>query len=222
MSDDKTKYEYYRAQHMALWRWLAENPGKEKDEWPGWSYNDGQLSDVTNDCFACEYTNYPANNEYRAYNCERCPIQWTFQDGTVTKDCQCSDDYSYKSTEYVCWYTSGLNEAEDAPQRVKYAQKIAGMWPEWDDRHHKDIVRERLSEVIDQQQELIEAYRWRDECNQAYCEFHGWHRWGISNTSYVCGTETYYKRAAARQAIFSNYVNACEEISRLEGQNEQR
>jgi hypothetical protein len=41
-----------------LWQWLARNPGKSKEEWPGWEKRD--LKDVNgdvitkNECFACE------------------------------------------------------------------------------------------------------------------------------------------------------------------------
>lgn len=30
------KYAEYQKAHMKMWAWLADNPAKSKDDWPGW------------------------------------------------------------------------------------------------------------------------------------------------------------------------------------------
>ena len=50
--------------HRELWGWLAENPMKDKLDWPGWERYDAAL----NDCFLCEYTSDKFSK------CEHCPV----------------------------------------------------------------------------------------------------------------------------------------------------
>ena len=38
--------------HRRLWKWLAENPAKNKEDWPQWA----TLFGVANSCFLCELT----------------------------------------------------------------------------------------------------------------------------------------------------------------------
>ena len=56
--------EFNHTKHVELWNWLAENPGRFKDEWPGFDCED----DIPERCcYACEAT----------YNgCIACPIDW--------------------------------------------------------------------------------------------------------------------------------------------------
>ncbi len=37
-----------------LWEWLGKNPGKEKFEWPHWTYNGGKVSEMECACPCCE------------------------------------------------------------------------------------------------------------------------------------------------------------------------
>lgn len=30
------KLQDYKASHVSMWTWLAEHPGKDKEDWPGW------------------------------------------------------------------------------------------------------------------------------------------------------------------------------------------
>jgi len=46
---------FYHSLHIRLWTWLAENPGKEKIDWPEWIANGGAVDDVDGECFACKY-----------------------------------------------------------------------------------------------------------------------------------------------------------------------
>lgn len=64
-------YEDYQAAHVALWDWLANNPGKDKYDWPGWeegsSIHAGAFAgqSILNHCFLCEW--------YRRHGgCEAC------------------------------------------------------------------------------------------------------------------------------------------------------
>jgi len=52
--------------HKELWQWLADNPDKEKNEWPRWSSNGGDIGYVTARCFACNYNS----------DCVDCPLVW--------------------------------------------------------------------------------------------------------------------------------------------------
>lgn len=50
----------YKAAHRALWDWLANNPGKDKDEWPGWegrTPSGGQYNGqkIPSYCFMCAW-----------------------------------------------------------------------------------------------------------------------------------------------------------------------
>ena len=38
-----------------LWSWLANNPDKEKWQWPDWTLNDGKIPYCESDCPLCEY-----------------------------------------------------------------------------------------------------------------------------------------------------------------------
>lgn len=58
--------------HKELWDWLAKNPDKFKEGWPGWKYNSGRYEEVACSCFACEYA-----CEYDDMNdCDGCPLIW--------------------------------------------------------------------------------------------------------------------------------------------------
>ncbi|MBP2663523.1 MAG: hypothetical protein H6Q71_1471 [Firmicutes bacterium] len=51
-------------QHKALWNWLADNPDKRKQQWPGWQCY------AMGDCFACEYDYLLGDS------CINCPLVW--------------------------------------------------------------------------------------------------------------------------------------------------
>ena len=56
---------FFHTAHKALWNWLSKNPEMDKEYWPGWLDNGGNVKPALYDCFACEY----------AY-CYMCPILW--------------------------------------------------------------------------------------------------------------------------------------------------
>ncbi len=54
--------------HKELWNYLAENPTKQKEDWPEWKVNGGKYSRVDGNCFACEFTIDDT--------CYDCPLIW--------------------------------------------------------------------------------------------------------------------------------------------------
>lgn len=56
--------EVYQELHWLLWDWLAENPKKDKEDWPGWDNS----VDADCGCFVCEYVNRRLDS-----NCKSCP-----------------------------------------------------------------------------------------------------------------------------------------------------
>ena len=50
MNDKRTKHEL----HIALWDWLAKNPGNHKSKWPEWEFNGGSVAKVPHLCFCCK------------------------------------------------------------------------------------------------------------------------------------------------------------------------
>ena len=87
-----------------LWAWLAENPSRNKDEWPGWC----DCGEMSNDCPCCEYTLAADNGP-----CRKCPMRslWTF-DGDV----YCL----HKDSPFLAWFWARTNE-----ERAQVAQTIA-------------------------------------------------------------------------------------------------
>lgn len=53
--------------HRELWNWLADNPEKNKWNWPGWE----TYGNPENGCFACEYI----KNVPYVTKCN-CPLIW--------------------------------------------------------------------------------------------------------------------------------------------------
>ena len=59
--------------HRELWGWLAENPMKDKLDWPGWERYDAPL----NGCFLCEYALKSKKNDSNRLNiCDYCPVEF--------------------------------------------------------------------------------------------------------------------------------------------------
>ena len=64
--------------HRELWQWLADNPGMQKDDWPRWEINGGNVIFAYNDCFACNYASTENSLVlYRDIDCDSCPLGWT-------------------------------------------------------------------------------------------------------------------------------------------------
>jgi len=64
--------------HRELWGWLAENPMKEKTDWPGW----GEYEDIYGSCFLCEYAFESQKNDSNGLSkCEHCPVEFKETNG---------------------------------------------------------------------------------------------------------------------------------------------
>ena len=59
--------------HRELWQWLADNPGMEKEDWPGWD----REGEAMNDCFACEAAGL-YNKDPLLSDCRKCPVDWGY------------------------------------------------------------------------------------------------------------------------------------------------
>jgi len=54
-----------------LWRWLARHPKAEKEGWPRWKWNGGDLPDFNCNCPCCEYVE---RLYFPGTNCKECPL----------------------------------------------------------------------------------------------------------------------------------------------------
>lgn len=61
-----------KALHQELWNWLADNPDKQKHNWPRWERNGGDVERVWGFCFACEIGTKHGKDKA----CTNCPISW--------------------------------------------------------------------------------------------------------------------------------------------------
>ena len=88
--------------HRQMWRWLAENPGKYKWGWPGWSENGGpyDYGDGCHYCHLCYFTNC---------DCSLCPVNW----GAGKEFIKCTEDGSM----YVNWM-QGLSDASSTAKQI--------------------------------------------------------------------------------------------------------
>lgn len=65
-----------------LWSWLAVNPEKKKEDYPGWERNGGGLPGMPYDCPCCAYATQIAGRTKEEVEsegiaedeCERCPL----------------------------------------------------------------------------------------------------------------------------------------------------
>ena len=95
-----TKKEMY-TKHQELWYWLADNPEKDKVDWPGWK----EYGYAENYCFACQWVT--------DQDVECCPLAWPSAAGTCTCD----------ESLFIEW----LIEKEDFAHRALLADLIANV-----------------------------------------------------------------------------------------------
>ena len=103
--------------HRKMWHWLAENPDKNKQDWPGWEEHNGKDFDpiMNQYCFLCGYVSVAYGKEsYHA-----CPLDWG-----ISEFCEDGDDQ--------CTYYEKYCDAIMHAHRAKYAEIIANL-PEKDD-----------------------------------------------------------------------------------------
>ncbi len=75
--------------HRRLWKWLAENPGKDKEDWPRWAIYGGA---ITNNCFLCEL----ALDKDSVQICPNCIGDWGYY-----KSCSTNSDGLFSRWEKV-------------------------------------------------------------------------------------------------------------------------
>jgi len=72
--------------HKELWDWLARNPDKGKEDWPGWK----ETAMVEAECFACQYV----TDNFADTLCSGvCPLIWE------NTKYSCMQSYYYEWTE---------------------------------------------------------------------------------------------------------------------------
>ena len=96
--------------HRELWNWLFHHPSKRKADWPRWKYNNGDISRVPQDCFACEYD-----------HCGECLFVWGPNDGD---SCEKLVGKGGWFLEDEPGYFSRWEDAKTAKTRKKYAKII--------------------------------------------------------------------------------------------------
>lgn len=108
--------------HREMWLWLAENPDKNKWNWPGWKKNGGtyEISDGNYHCFACDYA---GNITHYKKDCESCPLIWVRPDGSPMEQIQyvCEHGSCYDSYKLAYWYVGYKKD------RCAYATMIANL-----------------------------------------------------------------------------------------------
>ena len=99
----------YKRSHQGLWNWLAENPDKQKANWPGFkTLGKLRVRIPFSHCFACGIRIPPEG-------CYDCLVYF----GCKKYPFCCEDDYN----SYYMKYNYGGNS-----DRVKYARLIANGW----------------------------------------------------------------------------------------------
>ena len=106
--------------HKLLWIWLAQNPKKNKADWPGWKFNSGPYQPIQSDCFACEYA---FEITQRTASCEMCPLIWyknpiftiscAYPDmGLYCRWCDAMEAKNYKLASKIAWRIAHLKVRE--------------------------------------------------------------------------------------------------------------
>ena len=96
--------------HKKLWNWLAENPDKEKSDWPEWKENGWEIKRAVSLCFACDYV------KHNCLLCYECPLIWP-ENKNSTRNC-----YDANSGLFNKYFYS-----RDLKERSKYAFQIANL-----------------------------------------------------------------------------------------------
>jgi len=105
--------------HVLLWLWCADNPEKEKEDWPMGEFNGGIIPIVDNDCFACEFKGFKSYHHDDKYiSCgANCLVVWP-------------GDYCHSNPLFNdgnIGLFSQWENAEDLSTRSRLARKIANL-----------------------------------------------------------------------------------------------
>jgi hypothetical protein len=86
--------EERHAYHIEMWDWLARNPEREKDSWPGWD-NFTEFARML--CFACEEAGDRWGEPESPEKCDYCPLEWP---PDMNDSCE-------EGSLYFCWCDLG-------------------------------------------------------------------------------------------------------------------
>ena len=114
MNKPPTRHEL----HKDLWNWLAENPSKQKYDWPKWPIYTNQ---ARSNCFACREAQirHDEISLTEAY-CLSCPITW----GNSMNSC------TDPGSPYSAWCDEDADNG-DLTSRAEYAKQVANLpWKE--------------------------------------------------------------------------------------------
>ena len=102
--------------HRIMWNWLADNPDKNKEDWPGWemNYDDLFSGGEQNFCFLCGYVSNTPEGE-----CFNCPLDWGVSETCVPN----SAPNNTEPESYFELYCDAKTEKETS----KYARIIANL-----------------------------------------------------------------------------------------------
>jgi hypothetical protein len=116
---------FYHTLHVALWDWLSKNPEKQKDEWPEWDENGGEIEVVESYCFACssatnQWVNYFNNDSdaLRGTNtCDWCPLVLSEMDAVHPSNCLGGWFHIWLSTKSLSNRIAFAEKIRDFPVR---------------------------------------------------------------------------------------------------------
>lgn len=117
----KLPLKEYKKRCAELWDWLADNPGKKKQDWSSWKINGGKYS-ARNGCFACEHINM---------NCKKCFLLNLWFNNKIPKNfnfkfytpCEYGRNSPYKL--YLRWCEKCTDIKQVNEKCSFYARKIA-------------------------------------------------------------------------------------------------
>jgi len=106
-----------------LWKWLYNNPGSYKNEWPDWDINGGDVEVCGNWCPICKYV-VDMPEELRldkgiVFDCRLCPIKWTNDDQSSINETWCE----MPGSPYLTWQDAD-NEEEDKAGALGVLKKL--------------------------------------------------------------------------------------------------
>lgn len=76
-------------EHRKMWRWLAEHPGKQKQDYLEFVEIDWR--GMSSSCFLCEYV----LGKYEKWECKHCPLDWD-ERGCTNEDKSLYDEWWYE------------------------------------------------------------------------------------------------------------------------------
>ena len=108
----KTQKDYIEL-FRELWTWLSAKPGREKNAWPRWKKNGGDLEYMLARCPLCEYASSIAEHGLDSEYCHLCPVTWPSLEPTTL-----SEDSVFPCSVFPC-RASIFGQWEDAIRNKK-------------------------------------------------------------------------------------------------------